>query len=213
MIYRLKRERLGWPAGTLVYPLKMHDYGLASDDTRATGIEHISVTQDPTGGYPSITATYDDLEEVLERPVISAVLKPFDSYEIHGVHEFNDDGRKFCEQVPDDQATFWTLYGHIPGEGVMAIGDFDTREHAEEAFQRITGIPFAETGEVQDRVRVMPAGPRLLEALKIARMELSRIRSRLPCGDSFGAAEWRYDFDRHLEFVRTAITDAEGRAA
>ena len=71
-------------------------------------------------------------------------MTPFDSYEIHGVHEFNQDGRKFCEQVPRrpsfvlDPSTDTS-----PGEGAMAIGDFATRVQAEEAFQRITGIPFA----------------------------------------------------------------------
>lgn len=73
MKYRLKRERLGWPAGTIVYRLKNHDYGLARDDTRATGIDHISVTQDPAGGYPSITATYDDLEEIAEAPATTTL--------------------------------------------------------------------------------------------------------------------------------------------
>ena len=63
----------------------------------------------------------------------------FDKYEIHGGREFDDGGGKYCEQVPDDQAEFWSLYGHIPGQGVDAIGDFSTREHAEEIFARITG--------------------------------------------------------------------------
>lgn len=47
----------------------------------------------------------------------------------------------------------------------MAIGDFATEDGAEEAFFRITGIPFAETIEVQARVRMMHAGPKLLEGL------------------------------------------------
>ena len=63
----------------------------------------------------------------------------FDDYEIHGVCTFNDDGRKFCEQVPDDEAQFWSLFGHISGQGLDSIGDFKTREHAEEVYARITG--------------------------------------------------------------------------
>ena len=33
----------------------------------------------------------------------------FDGYEIHGVREFDDGGGKYCEQVPDDEAMFWSL--------------------------------------------------------------------------------------------------------
>jgi hypothetical protein len=37
-------------------------------------------------------------------------------------------------------ADFWTLCGHIPGQGVQAIGDFDTRQHVEEVFSHVTGL-------------------------------------------------------------------------
>jgi hypothetical protein len=67
----------------------------------------------------------------------------YDDYEIHGVFECSDDGRTFCEQVPDDEAQFWSLYGHIPGQGVDCIGDFKSRQHAEEVYARITGRCYA----------------------------------------------------------------------
>jgi hypothetical protein len=63
----------------------------------------------------------------------------FDAYEIHGIREFGKGKDRYCEQVPDDEAQFWSLYGHIPGQGVECIGDFTTREHAEEVYARITG--------------------------------------------------------------------------
>jgi len=66
----------------------------------------------------------------------------FDCYEIHGVKEYADAKTKFCERVPDAEAGFWSLYGHIPGEGLQCIGDFDTREHAEEVYARITGLSY-----------------------------------------------------------------------
>lgn len=50
--------------GKFVYSLKYHDYGLASDDTRHTGIEHVSVTFDKTGDYPSFTIPKHFLKEV-----------------------------------------------------------------------------------------------------------------------------------------------------
>jgi hypothetical protein len=74
---------------------------------------------------------------------------PFDAYEIHGMkrlsscygQEEEPVGRVIndCEQVPDDEAEFWSLFGHIPGQGLDCIGDFATREHAEEIYARITG--------------------------------------------------------------------------
>ena len=53
-----------YPAGTICYDLLMHDYGLASDDSRITGVEHVSVTLDETGDWPSFTVVKSDLEPV-----------------------------------------------------------------------------------------------------------------------------------------------------
>lgn len=63
---------------------------------------------------------------------------PYDAYEIHGVASVNAQDMIY-EPVEDADAQMWTLYGHIPGRGVEAIGDFRTRQHAEEVFARITG--------------------------------------------------------------------------
>ena len=58
--YTLKKDRFDHKAGTIVYPLKGCDYGLASDDSRVTGVPHRSVTLSPDGDYPSFTVpTYD----------------------------------------------------------------------------------------------------------------------------------------------------------
>lgn len=67
--YRLKADRIlrdetCGKAGDIVYDIKGHDYGLASDDTRAFSVEHISVTLDEDGGYPSFTVPVTDLEEL-----------------------------------------------------------------------------------------------------------------------------------------------------
>ena len=66
----------------------------------------------------------------------------FDDYEIQPCRRFTEDGdrlRFYYETCEPDEADVWTLYGHIPGQGVEAIGDFDTREQASEVFARITG--------------------------------------------------------------------------
>lgn len=68
---------------------------------------------------------------------------PFDDYEISGVREY--DG--CCEPVTDDEAQFWSLYGHIQGAGLECIGDFDTREHAETVYARITGRFYRQGGK------------------------------------------------------------------
>jgi hypothetical protein len=76
------------------------------------------------------------------------LLAAFDRYEIHGVREFGRGRNRYCEQVPDSEAQFWSLYGHIPNQGVECIGDFKTREFAEQIYARITGELYSPiTGE------------------------------------------------------------------
>lgn len=50
--------------GTFVYLLMRSDYGLSRDDTETTGIEHISVTLNEDGDYPSFTIPRNHLERV-----------------------------------------------------------------------------------------------------------------------------------------------------
>lgn len=98
-------------------------------------------------------------------------MKPFDNHEISPCRRVSassfsfPNGHVSFEPCQPHEADVWTLYGHIPGEGALAIGDFATREDAEEVFQRITGIPFGSHEEVQARLRVMHAGEKLLHAL------------------------------------------------
>jgi hypothetical protein len=69
----------------------------------------------------------------------------FDDYEIQPCRSYFDidePNLSFVEPCEPFEADFWTLYGHISGEGAQAIGDFDTRKHAEEVFARITGRPY-----------------------------------------------------------------------
>ena len=86
----------------------------------------------------------------LSLPLASGLPAPFDDYEIHGMKRLPCQGQEEesigriindCEQVSDAEAQFWSLFGHIPGRGLDCIGDFATREHAEEILARITGRP------------------------------------------------------------------------
>lgn len=55
-------------AGEIVFSLSGYDYGLASDDTNMTGIEHISVTRNRKGNYPSFTIPRDKLQPISMPP-------------------------------------------------------------------------------------------------------------------------------------------------
>lgn len=60
----LKFDRFGHKAGTQVYRVSKYDYGLANDDSRFTGIPHMSVTLDPAGDYPFFTVAEGEIEYV-----------------------------------------------------------------------------------------------------------------------------------------------------
>lgn len=96
--------------------------------------------------YQLYVAEFADEENSLNERSNGQLPTPYDEYEIHGVIEVD----RACEQVDDNQAQFWSLFGHIPGQGVQCIGDFGTRKHAEEVFARITRRPYGKQGsEVQ----------------------------------------------------------------
>lgn len=94
-----------------------------------------------------------DLQE--EAVIYSADLPTrFDDYEIQPCRRYiveDEPDKSFVEPCESFEADFWTLYGHIPREGVQTIGDFDTHEHAEEVFARITGHRY--TGKATTRKR------------------------------------------------------------
>ena len=100
---------------------------------------------------------------------------PFDAYEIHPVvlHQAPD-GSRFAEQTADPaEASCWSLFGHIPGQGLECVGDFPTYELAAEIYARITGHGYGEEApEGAERavrrdadLRLRLAAPELLEAL------------------------------------------------
>lgn len=50
--------------GDVLYDFTGSDYGCADDDTRITGVEHIAVTANATGGTPFMTAPKRILKEI-----------------------------------------------------------------------------------------------------------------------------------------------------
>lgn len=64
IVKRVLRDIVYAEAGDIVYEQSVHDYGLASDDTRHTGYPHISVTVNSDGAYPFFTVPVRDLEEI-----------------------------------------------------------------------------------------------------------------------------------------------------
>jgi hypothetical protein len=137
-------------------------------------------------------------------------MKVFDNYEISPctrTEEPDKPGHFYFEVCEPHEADVWTLYGHINGEGVEAIGDFASREHAEETFQRITGIPFAGSREVATHLKMMRAAPKLLEALQLC---FSMIRTDGKRLDPFE----NHDIHRRCEqAAKAVIAEATGRAA
>ena len=63
-MYRLKINRLGFKAGTFVYPCKVYDFGLAEWDSHNCNDEFISVSVTPEGDYPVFTVSTSNLEIV-----------------------------------------------------------------------------------------------------------------------------------------------------
>jgi hypothetical protein len=95
-------------------------------------------------------------------------MKVFDNYEINPctrTEEPDTPGTFNFEVCEPHEADVWTLYGQIDGEGVQAIGDFATRDAAEQVYFRITGLKFTGSFGADAHLRIMHAGPKLLDAL------------------------------------------------
>ena len=111
-------------------------------------------------------------------------MKVYDNYEISPCKRMLDSDpyppEESIEVCEEHEAQFWTLYGHIDGEGVQAIGDFRTREAAEQVYSRITGQPFTDSYQADARLRVMHAGRDLLEVCET----LARRLPELDDGDA-----------------------------
>ena len=92
----------------------------------------------------------------------------FDNYEISPCKKYHHtDGASYIETCEKAEAEFWTLYGHIFGEGVFAIGDFNSRDAAESTFYRITGQQFTASYGANAHLQLMHAAEELAEALDL----------------------------------------------
>lgn len=50
--------------GSIVYKCAKNDYGVSADDTRISGVQHISLSLTSDGDYPFFTHPLKDLEKV-----------------------------------------------------------------------------------------------------------------------------------------------------
>ena len=66
MQYRLISEHADFNVGTIVYKCEQYDYGLSSQDSRETGIQHISVTLKSDGSYPFQTVPVHKLQQIIQ---------------------------------------------------------------------------------------------------------------------------------------------------
>jgi hypothetical protein len=123
-------------------------------------------------------------------------IKVYENYEINPCRRSQEPdslGKYHFEVCEVGEADVWTLYGHVHGEGVQAIGDFASHEAAEEVFFRITGSCKADAC-----LRVMHAGKALLKAAETARRRAAN-QERLSVED--------------CDELSVAIAQATGRAA
>jgi hypothetical protein len=149
-------------------------------------------------------------------------MKVYDNYEISPCRRYEEPdspGKFYFEVCDTEEADVWTLYGHIPGEGVQAIGDFSKREYAEETFQRIIGIPFGGHDEIAARLRLMHAGPELQTASNAVIAMLDQVLAEIRSNE--GLPGWWVQLkliesllaDTALNRLRVIIAEATGRAA
>lgn len=100
---------------------------------------------DHNGDIEDYATIERECEESLDP--VSTLPARFDAYEIGPCQRFREDGdrdRFYYEPCAPEDADVWTLYGHIPGQGVEAIGDFESCELAEQVYARITGAPYGQ---------------------------------------------------------------------
>jgi hypothetical protein len=135
-------------------------------------------------------------------------MKTFDNYEISPARRYDDAGLPdpngmYYEVCAPHEAEVWTLYGHIPGEGVQALGNFDTREHAEDVFFRITGVEFTGSYAACAHLHAIHAGSKLLQAFQEVIEQL----------DAIGIPDWHGAEGLDLQHARAAIAEATGNIA
>jgi hypothetical protein len=136
-------------------------------------------------------------------------MRVYDNYEISPCKRYEETdspGRFYFEVCEPEEADVWTLYGHINGEGVQAIGDFADRKNAEEVFFRVTGLKFTGSYKADAHLRIMHAGQKLLEALNYLLTET--VDMDLKYGIELSEGE-----EAARAKALSAIAEATGRAA
>ena len=132
-------------------------------------------------GYYYCPENMQPVQYLYQKPKVPRAVKKFDAYEIALVGEIKTKaGHIVCdrlyeiysgttskelivafkedEEYANDEISFyWSLYGHINGEGTQCIGDFTSAKHAIETLEHILGRSldeYAEAAEVFALIRV-----------------------------------------------------------
>lgn len=66
----------------------------------------------------------------------------YTGFQVQGVKVKQDDEGEYIESCSDDEADHWSLYGILEEGGVECIGDFKSREIAEECCKKIYNFAF-----------------------------------------------------------------------
>lgn len=86
------------------------------------------------------TASFDDPTFYFSPADLAAIIARADAIEVGGCHDIEEDGSTFAEPCDDAEATYWSAYAHVPGEGASCLHDFRTRADAE-AYAASFGLP------------------------------------------------------------------------
>jgi hypothetical protein len=132
----------------------------------------------------------------------------YDRFEISGCRRIGDGDGSHVEPCVDREAQFWTLYGHIDGQGAQAIGDFSSRESAEGVYYRITGASVTQSYEADGRLSQTHAMPALLAALEWA---LPLVANQAEFAYASGDQNSGEEIDRRIEQAVDVFTRAAGR--
>lgn len=101
--YIVKYDTQYHKKGEIVYKNAFHDYGLASEDSRLTGVEHMSVSRKENGDYPYSTIPTSALQEddgVVQDNNMKVFVWDYGVFGIEGILEYTLDAAKTLASHP-----------------------------------------------------------------------------------------------------------------
>ena len=57
------------------------------------------------------------------QPINQATINKFDDFEVWPVKAWSEGGQSICEQCKPEEASFWSVYGHLKTGGLECLQD------------------------------------------------------------------------------------------